>query len=113
MYIFDCHNFPIDFTCSLIYIHHLLLYIFFSVNLVITEDILKKMVNYKMELRVWDVKEKLSQRARFDRPKSFRLPAPKAGINIELNDRLSLIHICERTRKELPGSVMLIDYMKY
>lgn len=30
-----------------------------------------------MELKIWDTKDKVSPRARFDRPKAFRLPSSK------------------------------------
>lgn len=32
------------------------------------------MYNHTLELKIWDTKDKVSPRARFDRPKAFRLP---------------------------------------
>ncbi|XP_032228067.2 uncharacterized protein LOC5503934 [Nematostella vectensis] len=46
-----------------------------SHTLVITQEILLKMFNHTLELKIWDMKDKVSPRARFDRPKAFRLPA--------------------------------------
>ena len=37
------------------------------------------MFNHTLELRIWDSKDKVSPRARFDRPKAFRMPQPKPG----------------------------------
>jgi hypothetical protein len=33
------------------------------------------MYNHTLELKIWDTKDRVSPRARFDRPKAFRLPA--------------------------------------
>ncbi|XP_048243138.1 uncharacterized protein LOC124146111 isoform X2 [Haliotis rufescens] len=49
----------------------------------VTTDVLLKMFNHKLELRVWDTKDKVSTRARFDRPKAFRLPQAKAGEDLD------------------------------
>ena len=45
----------------------------------VTKDVLLKLYDHTLELRVWDTKDKCSTRARFDRPKAFRLPQPKPG----------------------------------
>ncbi|XP_059161294.1 uncharacterized protein LOC131944620 isoform X2 [Physella acuta] len=45
----------------------------------VNREILMKMFHHTIELRVWDSKEKCSSRARFDRPKAFRLPQAKPG----------------------------------
>lgn len=37
------------------------------------------MFNHQLELRIWDSKDKVSPRARFDRPKAFRIPQAKPG----------------------------------
>lgn len=50
-----------------------------SHSVVVTEDLLKDLFKHTMILRVWDTKDKMSTRARFDRPKAFRLPQPKPG----------------------------------
>ncbi|CAH1783576.1 unnamed protein product [Owenia fusiformis] len=45
----------------------------------VTHDMLLKLYRHNLELRIWDTKDKVSTRARFDRPKAFRLPQAKAG----------------------------------
>lgn len=46
---------------------------------------LLKMFSHKVELKVWDTKDKVSAKARFDRPKAFRLPQSKAPDEIDLD----------------------------
>ena len=46
---------------------------------------LLKMFSHKVELKVWDTKDKVSAKARFDRPKAFRLPQSKASDEIDLD----------------------------
>lgn len=36
-----------------------------------------------MELKIWDTKDKVSPRARFDRPKAFRIPASRGAEDSE------------------------------
>ncbi|XP_063952895.1 uncharacterized protein LOC129255695 [Lytechinus pictus] len=50
-----------------------------SHKLHVTRDLLLKLFNHTLELRVWESKEKVSPKARFDRPKAFRLPQGKPG----------------------------------
>ena len=40
---------------------------------------MSKLTNHVIELRIWDTRDKLSAKARFDRPKAFRLPQAKPG----------------------------------
>ena len=47
----------------------------FSVTVWVTRELLLDIFNHSLELRIWDSKDKVSARARFDRPKAFRLPA--------------------------------------
>ncbi|KAL8603356.1 hypothetical protein ACOMHN_039719 [Nucella lapillus] len=54
-----------------------------SHTMTVTKDMLLKMYDHTLELRVWDTKDKCSTRARFDRPKAFRLPQPKPGESPE------------------------------
>ena len=42
----------------------------------VTRPLLLELYDHVMEVRVWNTKNKLSARARYDRPKAFRLPAP-------------------------------------
>lgn len=50
-----------------------------SHTITVSKELLLRMFNHTVELRVWDTKDKCSTRARFDRPKAFRLPQPKPG----------------------------------
>lgn len=40
----------------------------------VTKDLLLELFSHTMEFKIWDTKDKVSPRARFDRPKAFRLP---------------------------------------
>lgn len=42
-----------------------------------TQDLLLKLYDHTLEVKLWNTKEKLAPRARFDRPRAFRLPVPK------------------------------------
>ena len=46
-----------------------------NVSVWVTRELLLNIFNHSLELRIWDSKDKVSARARFDRPKAFRLPA--------------------------------------
>ena len=43
-----------------------------------SKSLLLGLYDHTLEVRVWNSKSKLSARARYDRPKAFRLPAPTA-----------------------------------
>lgn len=43
-----------------------------------SKALLLGLYDHTLEVRVWNSKSKLSARARYDRPKAFRLPAPTA-----------------------------------
>ncbi|KAG1949676.1 hypothetical protein F2P79_011508 [Pimephales promelas] len=45
----------------------------------VTRELLIKMASHKVTIRVWDSKDKLSFKARNDRPKAFRLPQERSG----------------------------------
>lgn len=49
----------------------------FSQTATITKDVLVQLFSHSMELKIWDTKDKVSPRARFDRPKAFRIPASR------------------------------------
>ncbi|KAH9498633.1 hypothetical protein Btru_007870 [Bulinus truncatus] len=50
-----------------------------SHTVTVNKELLLKLFNHTLVLRVWNTKDKCSSRARFDRPKAFRLPQPKPG----------------------------------
>ena len=52
-----------------------------------TEESLLKLYDHTLEVRLWNSKEKLAPRARFDRPKAFRLPVPPARDTDEQPER--------------------------
>ncbi|XP_070557636.1 uncharacterized protein [Ptychodera flava] len=54
-----------------------------SHTVTVTKELLLKLFNHTLELRIWDSKEKVSPKARFDRPKAFRLPQAKSGEDPE------------------------------
>ena len=43
----------------------------------VTKNLLLDLYDHVFHLRIWDGKNKVSPRARFDQPKAFRLPASK------------------------------------
>ncbi|XP_071961619.1 uncharacterized protein [Antedon mediterranea] len=49
----------------------------------VTKDLLLKLFDHTLQLRIWESREKVSARARFDRPKVFRLPQAKPGEDFE------------------------------
>ena len=59
--------------------------LFFSRKIRVTQETLLKMFKHDFELKIWDTKDKVSARARFDRPKAFRLPATKAADEVDLH----------------------------
>ncbi|CAL1542846.1 unnamed protein product [Lymnaea stagnalis] len=50
-----------------------------SHTVTVTKEKLMSMFKHTVLLKIWDSKEKCSTRARFDRPKAFRLPQAKPG----------------------------------
>nr|XP_006825129.1 PREDICTED: uncharacterized protein LOC100373146 [Saccoglossus kowalevskii] len=54
-----------------------------SHTVTVTKELLLKLFNHTLELRIWDSKDKVSSKARFDRPKAFRLPQAKSGEDPE------------------------------
>ena len=55
----------------------------FSHTVTITKDVLLGLFGHSMELKIWDTKDKVSPRARFDRPKAFRIPASRGQEDSE------------------------------
>ncbi|KAL9960808.1 hypothetical protein ACROYT_G034311 [Oculina patagonica] len=49
----------------------------------ITKETLLQLFSHSMELKIWDTKDKVSPRARFDRPKAFRIPASRGAEDSE------------------------------
>ncbi|XP_053378149.1 uncharacterized protein LOC123529262 isoform X2 [Mercenaria mercenaria] len=52
-------------------------------KLYVTKDVLLKLYDHTLELRIWDTKDKVGTRARFDRPKLFKLPSLKHGEDVD------------------------------
>lgn len=50
-----------------------------SHELQITEENILDLYGHTLEFKLWDSKDKVSAKARFDRPKAFRLPTNKDG----------------------------------
>ncbi|XP_015203768.2 uncharacterized protein cfap92 isoform X1 [Lepisosteus oculatus] len=51
------------------------------VELKVTRELLLKLISHRITFRVWDTKDKVSAKAKYDRPKAFRLPQGKSGEN--------------------------------
>lgn len=49
----------------------------------VTTELLLQLFSHNMDLKIWDTKDKVSPRARFDRPKAFRLPASRDPEDLE------------------------------
>ena len=52
-------------------------YVLPSHTATVTKDMLLRLFSHSMELKIWDTKDRVSPRARFDRPKAFRIPASR------------------------------------
>lgn len=74
----------------------------------VTIDSLLKMFKHKFVLKVWDSKDKVSARARFDRPKAFRLPPTKTVDEIDLDTIRELLLKEGKTNMHL-GKGFLMD----
>ena len=55
----------------------------FSHTVPVTTELLLQLFSHNMDLKIWDTKDKVSPRARFDRPKAFRLPASRDPEDLE------------------------------
>ncbi|XP_062320381.1 uncharacterized protein cfap92 [Osmerus eperlanus] len=75
-----------------------------SVKVRVTRELLIKLASHKVTFRVWDTKDRVSTKARNDRPKAFRLPQTRSG---EETDHLGATPDCEAARY---GGVKQIVY---
>ncbi|XP_043934019.1 uncharacterized protein KIAA1257 homolog [Protopterus annectens] len=73
-----------------------------KVKINITKEILIKLLSHKVIFKVWDTKDKVSAKARFDRPKAFRLPQSKPGENPE--NKGGVKHLVLKHRKLFESS---------
>ncbi|XP_075039238.1 uncharacterized protein CFAP92 [Mixophyes fleayi] len=51
----------------------------YSVDLRVTKEVLLKALTHRIHLKIWDTKDRVSAKARFDRPKAFRVLQVKQG----------------------------------
>ena len=58
----------------------------FSHTATITTDVLLGLFSHSLELKIWDTKDKVSPRARFDRPKAFRIPASRGAEDSDVSN---------------------------
>ena len=58
-------------------------YVLPSHTATVTKDMLLRLFSHSMELKIWDTKDRVSPRARFDRPKAFRIPASRGSEDQE------------------------------
>ena len=73
----------------------------YSHKIRVTREVLLKMFNHSMELKMWDAKEKVSPRARFDRPKAFKLPPARGMEESEIENIKWLIERKPRGNRKL------------
>ena len=72
----------------------------------VSEELLLQLYDHTMEVRLWNTRDKLAPRARFDRPRAFRLPVPppseegKKKEERRLTEKFSLV----RQEAEQTGS---------
>lgn len=75
----------------------------------VDHELLHALFDHTLQVRVWNTKSKLSPRARFDRPKAFRLPVPDPGESVAENTdsrpaKLPLVlHDQPRQSKAIPN----------
>uniref|UniRef100_A0A8C1RPC2 DUF4550 domain-containing protein n=1 Tax=Cyprinus carpio TaxID=7962 RepID=A0A8C1RPC2_CYPCA len=62
-----------------------------TLKLNVTKELLIKLASHKITVRVWDSKDKVSFKARNDRPKAFRLPQERTGEDPE---QMGMIYPC-------------------
>ncbi|XP_073500577.1 uncharacterized protein CFAP92 [Phyllobates terribilis] len=55
-----------------------------SVEFSVTKDVLLKSLKHKIRVKMWSTKDKVSAKARFDRPKAFRVSTVKEGEDPEV-----------------------------
>ncbi|KAM8930751.1 uncharacterized protein CFAP92 [Pelodytes ibericus] len=55
-----------------------------NVELRVTKDAILKTLSHQIQVKIWDTKDKVSLRARFDKPKAFRVSQEKPGDDPEV-----------------------------
>lgn len=75
---------------------------FYSHNLTLTLKSLLDLYDHTLKVRLWNNHDKLSARAKYDRPKAFRLPAPKKHDHDQSEDSEGLTNGSSRPQR-LPG----------
>lgn len=79
----------------------------------VTKELLLKMFEHKFELKMWDTKDKVSAKARFDRPKAFRLPQTKNHDEVDLEAIRSMLKQAGKETIHLgSGSSSLVSQSK-
>uniref|UniRef100_A0A8C7MMB0 Si:dkey-57n24.6 n=1 Tax=Oncorhynchus kisutch TaxID=8019 RepID=A0A8C7MMB0_ONCKI len=63
-----------------------------SVKVRVTRELLIKLVSHKITFKIWDTKDRVSAKARYDRPKTFRLPQAKPGEDNDLGGIKSMVY---------------------
>lgn len=73
------------------------------VKLSVTRELLMKMASHKVTFRLWDTKERVSPKAKFDRPKAFRYPQ---GRRVEDPDQRSVLTTPTNVYKRVSSTVI-------
>ncbi|KAL1007865.1 hypothetical protein UPYG_G00092710 [Umbra pygmaea] len=63
-----------------------------SVNVTVTRELLIKLVTHKFTLRIWDTKDRVCAKARYDRPKLFQLPQSRPGEDQDVGGIKSMVY---------------------
>ncbi|MBH0219671.1 DUF4550 domain-containing protein, partial [Listeria monocytogenes] len=77
-----------------------------SVKLNVTRELLIKLSSHKVTFRLWDTKDRVSSKAKYDRPKAFRLAK---GSRVEDPDQKGASQNCEPKRAGgIKGMVLML-----
>uniref|UniRef100_A0A8C5QS43 DUF4550 domain-containing protein n=1 Tax=Leptobrachium leishanense TaxID=445787 RepID=A0A8C5QS43_9ANUR len=90
-----------------------------NIELQVTKATILKALNHQIRVTIWDTKDKVSPRARFDKPKAFRLSQGREGDDSEVKQlilnqrkhfvdgqpRSSFVHHQEKDAEVSPGHV--------
>ncbi|KAM5148070.1 uncharacterized protein CFAP92 [Mantella aurantiaca] len=78
-----------------------------SIDLHVTKETLMKALSHQIQVRIWDTKDKVSAKARFDRPKAFRVSHVKHGEEPEVKQ--SVMNQRKHFQDSLPRSSFILE----
>ncbi|XP_056000936.1 uncharacterized protein LOC130048351 isoform X2 [Ostrea edulis] len=68
----------------------------------VTSDLLVKLFTHNIELRIWDTKDKVGAKARFTKPKQFKIPNSKPGEEDQNSARNIVVRLSKSFAKHQP-----------